>query len=168
MSKAKTIPWFLTLQAFYAASLNQAEIDAWEYFLRDMKTNDAEISSAVRMAADESMKPEEWKVTLRDLIKWLRMFRARKAAETRENEIKQKTAAFVSEWREKLSRGADKDDIASAITVFVERENPADQCRAFNKIWQEVTSMTEIGRRHSVTRASIFWSRKNERATDFI
>ena len=72
------------------------------------------------MAACESMKTEGVysRVTVRDLTKWLKIYRARHYAKRNEDERVGKIKFFIEEWREKMARNCPKDDFIAALSKF--------------------------------------------------
>ena len=104
------ITWAQALEAMYGTSVSEHQIPVWEHYLRADNTSSAELVPAIELAAAENIKPEEWRVTVRDLRRWLKVYRARSAAEKRTEEAAARKAHFICEWREKLQRGASRDD----------------------------------------------------------
>lgn len=107
--------WFQALEALYGVDLKDAQIDVWDEFLIEENASGDELCSAIRMAAKEGMRPVEWRVTVRDVIKWLKIYRARKHAESNKEERAEKIRSLISEWKEKISRGTKKDDFLSSL-----------------------------------------------------
>jgi len=116
-----TIKWDQCLEAMYGHHVGEKQIAVWEHYLKAEKTNSGELVRAIEMAANEGIKAEEWRVTVRDLRKWLKIYRKREAANASSQGGKDRIAAFVSEWREKLDRGAEEDDcILSTVSLCKE------------------------------------------------
>jgi len=109
------IGWEEALEAMYGTQVSDKQVPIWEYYLKADNTNSAELVEAIEMAANENLKPVEWRVTVRDLRNWLKRYRAIKASERNLAESDAKRQAFIDEWREKLSRGATQDDFLSAL-----------------------------------------------------
>lgn len=109
------ITWTQALEAMYGTQVSKEQIPVWEHYLKSEKTNSAELVPAIGLAAEEGIKPEEWRVTVRDLRKWLKIYRARECAKNRTDNAEARKAAIISEWREKLSRGAKRDDMLEVI-----------------------------------------------------
>jgi len=112
------IGWEEVLEAMYGTQVSDKQIPIWEHYLKSENTNSAELVKTIEMAANESMKPEEWRVTVRDLTKWLRVYRKRQRAQNATQVRTSIIDGFVLEWREKIARGAKKDDaIAATIKI---------------------------------------------------
>lgn len=109
------ITWTQALEAMYGTQVSKEQIPVWEHYLKSENTNSAELVPAIGLAAEESMKPEEWRVTVRDLRKWLKIYRAREAARNRSDDTERRRDGLISEWREKLKRGARRDDMLEVI-----------------------------------------------------
>ena len=109
------ITWTQALEAMYGTQVSKEQIPVWEHYLKSENTNSAELVPAIGMAAEENMKPEEWRVTVRDLRKWLKIYRAREAAKNRADDTERRRAGLISEWRGKLKRGAKRDDMLEVI-----------------------------------------------------
>lgn len=124
------IGWEEALEALYGTQISDKQVLVWEHYLKADNTNSAELVEAIGMAAEDNLKPVEWRVTVRDLRNWLKRYRAIKASERNLAESKAKRQAFIDEWREKLSRGATQDDFLSALDrlpVRITKRN--DICR---------------------------------------
>ncbi len=112
------LTWAQVLEAMYGHQVSDNQITVWEHYLKAENTNSAELVKVIEMAANESMKPEEWRVTVRDLCKWLRIYRKREAARNAVETQKARIDGFVVEWREKLNRGAKRDDLFSSLETL--------------------------------------------------
>ena len=120
------IGWEEALEAFYGAQISDRQVLVWEHYLKAENTNSAELLAAIEMAAGDGMKPAEWRVTVRDLRQWLKIYRAREFAARNAEASEARLEAFVSEWREKLKRGAPRDDMLAAaegLPVKIVRKN---------------------------------------------
>jgi len=109
------IGWEEALEAFYGAQISDRQVLVWEHYLKAENTNSAELLAAIEMAAGDGMKPAEWRVTVRDLRQWLKIYRAREAAKNRADDTERRRTCLISEWREKLKRGAKRDDMLEVI-----------------------------------------------------
>ena len=110
--------WNDALDALYACHLNEHQLHIWEDFLSDSRPTNAELCDCIKMAANEAMKPEEWKVTVRDLMKWLKIYRKRSILERDKGNRDGMVNQFIEEWRDKIERGCPKDDFINALCVF--------------------------------------------------
>ena len=126
------IGWEDALEAFYGSQISDKQVPVWEHYLREDNTNSAELVKAIEMAAESEMKPAEWRVTVRDLRKWLKIYRSRQCASNRSADTEAKRSAFVDHWREKLNRGADQQDFISAAELF------SAGIKDFNELCREV------------------------------
>jgi hypothetical protein len=109
------IGWEEALEAMYGTQVSDKQVPIWEHYLKADNTNSAELVEAIGMAAEDNLKPVEWRVTVRDLRIWLKRYRAIKIAELNKASAKDKRSAFVAEWREKMDRGASQDDFLAAL-----------------------------------------------------
>lgn len=109
------ISWDKALRALFGVKLDDGDLVAWEYYLKAEKTSSAELVPAIEMAAAENLKAEEWCYTVRDLCRWLKRYRAIQAKSRSAEEEEQRRAFFVSEWKEKMKRGARRDDFLASV-----------------------------------------------------
>jgi DNA-binding NtrC family response regulator len=124
------IQWADALEAFYGHQVSDKQVPVWEHYLREDNTNSKELVEVIEMAASESLKPEEWRVTVRDLRNWLKRYRAIQAQSRNASEAEKRKAAFIAEWKEKIKRGCPRDDLLAAVdqlTLPVTERN--DICR---------------------------------------
>ncbi len=108
------IQWADALEALYGSQISDKQIPVWEHYLTGENTNSEELVKVIEMAANENIKPEEWRVTVRDLLKWLRLYRQRSRKTANAIEWQNRKNEFVAQWREKLSRGSDINDFYQA------------------------------------------------------
>ena len=109
------IKWDQVLEAMFGHQVGERQMPVWEHYLKAENTDSDELAMAIEMAAAESMKPEEWRVTVRDLRKWLRVYRRRKKEGESGERSSAGIAALIKEQREKISRGASKDDVIDLV-----------------------------------------------------
>ncbi len=112
------IPWADALEAFYGTQISERQVPVWEHYLRMENPKKGELVAAIEMAAEASAKPEEWRVTVRDLRKWLIQYRRIKTSEERKEESAATLKAFIAEWKEKIARGVSKDDFLCAVDLL--------------------------------------------------
>ena len=108
------IGWEDALEAMYGTQVSDKQVGVWEHYLREDSTNSAELVKAIDMAANEGIKPEEWRVTVRDLRKWLKIYRAQQNREKNREDNDARLVLFKSEWIDKLRRGAKRDDFLAS------------------------------------------------------
>jgi hypothetical protein len=111
------IAWPDVLEAFYGNQLSPRQVEVWEYFLMESKPSALELISSIKMAANETMKPEEWRVTVRDLQKWLKIYRRIKRKETNSGDRQKIVDGIVSVLKQKAESGASRSDIGESITA---------------------------------------------------
>ena len=109
------IGWEEALEALYGTQISDKQVPVWEHYLKADNTNSAELVEAIGMAADDNLKPVEWRVTVRDLRNWLKRYRAIQYAERNKADAESKKQAFIAQWREKLDRGVSQDDFLAAL-----------------------------------------------------
>lgn len=109
------IGWDQALEAFYGTQVSDKQVPVWEHYLKAENTNSPELVAAIEMAAENDLKPAEWRVTVRDLRNWLKRYRAIKHAERNVADAEQRRVAFIAEWKEKLQRGADRSDFLTVV-----------------------------------------------------
>ena len=109
------IGWEDALEAMYGTQVSDKQVPVWEHYLREDNTNSAELVKAIELAANENPKPTEWRVTVRDLRFWLKGYRAIQARSRNAAESEQRRASFIAEWKEKLQRGAKRDDFLTVV-----------------------------------------------------
>jgi hypothetical protein len=112
------IQWADALEAFYGTQISDKQVPVWEHYLIAENTNSAELVKVIEMAAAENIKPQEWRVTIRDLKAWLILHRSRTRKTANAVEWQNRKNEFIRNWREKLSRGADRDDFLKDCETF--------------------------------------------------
>lgn len=126
------IQWADALEAFYGTQISDKQVPVWEHYLIAEKTNSEELVQVIEMAATENIKPQEWRVTIRDLKAWLILHRQRTRKTANAVEWQNRKNEFIAQWREKLSRGADKNDFLAAATEF------ATSSREYNDLCNQI------------------------------
>ena len=109
------ITWSDALEAMYGTQISDRQIPVWDHYLKSEKATNDELVGAIELAANEGMKAAEWRVTVRDLRQWLKVYRARRHAEKNIEQNEAQLKSLIVDWREKMKRGASKDDAISAI-----------------------------------------------------
>ena len=133
------ITWTEALEAMYGHQLNPAQAKVWEHYLREMNTSSAEIVPAIEMAASENIKPAEWRVTVRDIRNWVRIYRKRQRASADSDQNRSKVEAHIAESIGKLKRGVSKEDVYEVTYAL-----PYDICKL-----NEIASRIESGFRNA-------------------
>ena len=118
MKTTTDLKWYEALDAMYGANLSDKQIEVWQAYLRSANASNEELRGAIEMAAGESIKTEEWKVTVRDLTKWLKIYRKRVLASDDRAQQTAMVRAFVFEWKERIERGAKNGDFLDALYIF--------------------------------------------------
>ena len=108
------ITWTQALEAMYGHQLTDKQIPVWEHYLISINATSAELVPAIEMAAAENIKPSEWRVTVRDLTKWVKLYRLRQKNNANSSQSKQRIQTFIQEGIEKIRRGGNRDDIIQA------------------------------------------------------
>ncbi len=129
------ITWTQALEDMYGHQLSDKQIPVWEHYLIDINATSAELVPAIEMAAGENIKPTEWRVTVRDLRNWVKLYRLRQKNNANSAQSKQRIEVFVAEGIEKLRRGGKRDDITDAAYAL-----PFDICtqnEIINRIFSE-------------------------------
>ena len=107
------ITWTQSLEAMYGVQLTDAQVPVWEHYLKKEGTNSRELVPAIEAAAENNVKPIEWRVTTRDLIRWVKMHRVKNFnPDTSLGAYEQK---FIAEWIKRLADGATVDDFTAAL-----------------------------------------------------
>jgi len=97
--------WADTLKAQYGTVLDDDEIKTWEHYLREINTNSAELIPAIEEAAEHRRKPQEWKVTVRDLILWVKIHRAKKMRNAPRADLPEWAINFIGESKAAIDSG---------------------------------------------------------------
>jgi hypothetical protein len=126
------IGWEDALEAFYGTQISDKQVPVWEHYLVAEKTNSAELVQVIEMAASENIKPQEWRVTVRDLRSWLSLYRQRQKKTADIKDWEKRKNKFVEYWKEKLSRGADKNDFLQEVSNF------ATSAREYNELCNQI------------------------------
>ena len=101
----KDIKWHESLRALFGTNFkDQRDVDVWEFYLSDVNTCNSETIKAIKYASESAMTTDRYHATVTDLIKWIKMFRAR---EIRERETcdesrsaDQIKAEFIARWKD--------------------------------------------------------------------
>ena len=130
------IEWHEILEAYYGVKLWDRMPAVWWNELGDLKASNEEIIEAIKMAAGENTKPVERKATVRDLRKWIKIYRASEGAEMASGDRRVIIDGIVASMREKRFAGAERGDIVDAIDAEAKRSP-----------WIKTKVLNEIGRR---------------------
>lgn len=110
--------WAGALSALYGRVVTETDVPTWEFYLRKHVPQKGELALAIEYAKGAGLKPDEWCVTVYDLVNWLKKYRAMRATEDRKAETEEKKAYFIAEWKEKIARGCNKDDFLCAVDTL--------------------------------------------------
>ena len=73
--------WNDALSALFGTVIDQNQGEVWQVYLRELNTTNAEIIEAIEKAVECDLKPKEWRVTVTDLIRWVKALRSKKRSE---------------------------------------------------------------------------------------
>lgn len=123
----KSPQWPQILSAYYGATLSTDEANLWHAEMSDMKPANADICEAIRMARNAGMKPDEWKATVTDLRRWLKIYRSEQEIKKERQEFDRELPKFIAKWKAEIKNGADPDSLFIALEQMrvPEREWPA-------------------------------------------
>ena len=97
--------WHEALAALYATRLDVQEIKVWQDYLRKESLISAELIPAIEEAAEHGRKPLEWKVTVRDLLQWVRIHRAKKMRNAPRTDLPGWAINFIAESKAAIDSG---------------------------------------------------------------
>lgn len=112
------INWPDLLECYYGVSLNDHQALVW--FGEMPGATNTDLCAAIRRAANEGAKPIEYRATVRDVIQWLKVYRAIEYKKRNKEAEAAKLNAFKDEWKEKLSRGCPEGDFISAVDGLIQ------------------------------------------------
>ena len=131
------INWHEILEAYYGVKLWDRMPSIWWHELGDLRASNDEAIDAIKMAANESMKTEERNATVRDLRKWIKIYRGRKRTETASGERRSIIDGIVTTLKQKAESGASRSDIGESIEAEQKRRTWIDT-RCGNEILNRV------------------------------
>ena len=106
------LSWYDALDALYGTKLDDHQIEVWQVYLRELKTNNAEMIEAIEKAAGCDLKPKEWRVTVTDLTRWVKALRSKRRADEADPRMIEK-AKMIENFKVKarvlFADGFDKD-----------------------------------------------------------
>lgn len=102
--------WFEVLDALYATRLDVQEIEIWQEYLRKENIRSQELIPAIEEAGEAGRKPQDWKVTVRDLITWVRIRRAKTLQGAVCEDLPAWADAYVEKWKAALQDGSGTED----------------------------------------------------------
>ena len=109
------LTWAEVLEARYATRLDARQVEVWEHFLKEINTNSAELTTAINMASNCDLRPAEWRCTVTDLIKWVKMTRA-KSIRVKENGTRATPEETIKQFKENcIARLTDGSNIKLLI-----------------------------------------------------
>ena len=114
--------WGHVLKAHYNVHLDPAEVEAWKKQLREINTNEPEIIRAIEAASAEGREPaDQFRVNVRDLVKWIKAGRAASLRATPRMELEQHHIDLIADWKCKLQNGeaTENDFIDRVVTLPV-------------------------------------------------
>ncbi len=109
-----SIQWPDVLEAMFGTSLSERQIEVWEHYLLEAKATAKELKECIKLAAREG-STVKYRATVQDLRLWLKNYRTIEAANRNAAEAESRKASFVAEWKEKLKRGADRNDFMTVV-----------------------------------------------------
>jgi len=107
------ITWTQALDAMYGVQLSDSQVLTWEHYLKREGTNSRELVPAIEQAAENNVKPLEWRVTARDLIRWIKMYRAKNF--NPQANLGAFEAKFMADWTNRIANGASEEDFLDAV-----------------------------------------------------
>ena len=120
MRNTNELKWYESMDALFGQNLSDGQVEIWQAYLRSANASGDELKASIEMAANETMKGEGvyGRVTVRDLMKWLKIYRKRSILERDKGNRDGMVNQFIEEWRDKIERGCPKDDFINALCVF--------------------------------------------------
>ena len=69
------LKWYDTLESMFGTVLTDRQVEVWQVYLRKQAASSQDLSAAIEWAGEKDLKPIGWRVTVRDLCRWLGMHR---------------------------------------------------------------------------------------------
>lgn len=109
--------WPNALDGYWNLLLSDSQAAYWMEEIRESVkgATNTETHDAIKWAKLEGQKIEKYHPCITDVIHWVRDYRRIQKDKTSMKDRANFQKAFVSEWKEKLSRGAKRDDFICAL-----------------------------------------------------